>query len=326
MRSLQVLSATARNVDEAVRDLLALRAVQLHPANNIQKVHGFRCMGLAERVPELDERASSSVHVWHVPSDILPISPTEIERWSIDAPGGRHWILSERSFPEDILDSVDLSADVVIWGPERMAQWIGEAVLSGDLVAHSPDMESETDTEASASGATEPIGPRRTLRPLVDLDSWLDQRGWEGVNTTPVLMSAKLWIISGSLVGPEGESESAVWQVLEDPWSSSLAIYDPDEELDYPPRLRAVNPSEMSWMDIQKLPPELLRLLDSRKQGEPNSNDGPVRSTMLEWWRFNSETAEFTESTVTIPGWVIEVEGTPTQVLHGRNGRRYEYV
>ena len=326
MRSLQVLSAAARNVDEAVRDLLALRAVQLHPANNIQKVHGFRCMGLAERVPELDERASSSVHVWHVPSDILPISPTEIERWSIDAPGGRHWILSERSFPEDILGSVDLSADVVIWGPERMAQWIGEAVLSGDLVAHSPDMESETDTEASNSGATEPIGPRRTLRPLVDLDSWLDQRGWERVNTTPVLMSAKLWIISGSLVGPEDESESAVWQVLEDPWSSSLAIYDPDEELDYPPRLRAVNPSEMSWMDIQKSPPELLRLLDSRKQGEPDSNDGPVRSTMLEWWRFNSETAEFTESPVTIPGWVIEVEGASTQVLHGRNGRRYEYV
>ena len=326
MRSLQVLSAAARNVDEAVRDLLALRAVQLHPANNIQKVHGFRCMGLAERVPELDERASSSVHVWHVPSDILPISPTEIERWSIDAPGGRHWILSERSFPEDILGSVDLSADVVIWGPERMAQWIGEAVLSGDLVAHSPDMESETDTEASNSGATEPIGPRRALKPLVDLDSWLVQRGWEEVNTTPVLMSAKLWIISGSLVGPEDERESAVWQVLEDPWSSSLAIYDPDEELDYPPRLRAVNPSEMSWMDIQKLPPELLRLLDSRKQGEPDSNDGPVRSTMLEWWRFNSETAEFTESPVTIPGWVIEVEGASTQVLHGRNGRRYEYV
>ena len=326
MRSLQVLSATARNVDEAVRDLLALRAVQLHSANNIQKVHGFRCMGLAERVPELDERAGSSVHVWHVPSDILPISPTEIERWSIDAPGGRHWILSERSFPEDILGSADLSVDVVIWGPERMARWIGEAVLSGDLVAHSPDMESETDTEASASGATEPIGPRRTLRPLVDLDSWLDQRGWERVNTTPVLMSAKLWIISGSLVGPEDESESAVWQVLEDPWSSSLAIYDPDEELDYPPRLRAVNPSEMSWMDIQKLPPELLRLLDSRKQGEPDSNDGPVRSTMLEWWRFNSETAELTESPVTIPGWVLEVEGAPTQVLHARNGRRYEYV
>ena len=326
MRSLQVLFATARNVDEAVRALLALRAVQLHPTNNMHKVHGFRCMGLAERVPELDEGPGSSVHVWHVHSALLPISPTEIERWSVDAPGGRHWILSERSFPEDILDSVDSSVDVVIWGPERMARWIGEAVLSGDLVAHSPDMESETGTEVSTSGVTEPIGPRRALKPLVDLDSWLVQRGWEEVNTTPVLMSAKLWIISGSLVGPEDERESAVWQVLEDPWSSSLAIYDPDEELDYPPRLRVVNPPEMSWTDIRELPPELLRLLDSRKQGEPDSNDGPVRSMMLEWWRFNSKTAEFTESPVTIPGWVIEVEGAPTQVLHGRNGRRYEYV
>ena len=207
-----------------------------------------------------------------------------------------------------------------------MARWIGEAVLSGDLVAHSPDIESETDTEVSTSGATEPIGLRRTLRPLVDLDSWLVQRGGEEGNTTPVLMSAKHWIISGSLVGPEDERESAVWQVLEDPWTSSLSIYDPDEELDYPPRLRVVNPQEMSWMDIRELPPELLRLLDSRKQGEPDSNDGPVRSMMLEWWRFNSETAELTESPVTIPGWVIEVEGAPTQVLHARNGRRYEYV
>ena len=140
MRSLQVLSATARNVDGAVRDLLALRAVQLHPANNIPKVHGFRCIGLAERVPELDEGPGSSVHVWHVHSDLLSISPTEIERWSVDAPGGRHWILSERSFPEDILDSVDSSVDVVIWGPARMARWIGEAVLYGDLVAHYPDI------------------------------------------------------------------------------------------------------------------------------------------------------------------------------------------
>ena len=325
MRSLQVLSATARNVDGAVRDLLALRAVQLHPANNIPKVHGFRCMGLAERVPELDEGPGSSVHVWHVHSDILPISMAEIERWSVDAPGGRHWILSERFFPEDILDSVDSSVDVVIWGPERMARWIGEAVLSGDLVAHSPDMEPETDTEGATSG-TEPVGPRRTLRPLVDLDSWLVQRGWEGVNTTPVLMSAKLWVISGSLVGPEDEGENEVWQVLEDPWSSSLTIYDPNEELDYPPRLRVVTPLKMSWRDIRELPPELLRLLDSRKQGEPDSNDGPVRSVMLEWWRFNSETAELTESPVTIPGWVLEVEGAPTQVLHGRNGRHYEYA
>ena len=325
MRSLQVLSATARNVDGAVRDLLALRAVQLRPANNIPKVHGFRCMGLAERVPELDEGPGSSVHVWHVHSDILPISMAEIERWSVDAPGGRHWILSERFFPEDILDSVDSSVDVVIWGPERMARWIGEAVLSGDLVAHSPDMEPETDTEGATSG-TEPVGPRRTLRPLVDLDSWLVQRGWEGVNTTPVLMSAKLWVISGSLVGPEDEGENEVWQVLEDPWSSSLTIYDPNEELDYPPRLRVVTPLKMSWRDIRELPPELLRLLDSRKQGEPDSNDGPVRSVMLEWWRFNSETAELTESPVTIPGWVLEVEGAPTQVLHGRNGRHYEYA
>mgnify|MGYP003714025361 FL=1 len=284
-------------------------------------------MGVAERVPELGEGRGSSVHVWHVPPDLLPISPTEIERWSVDAPGGRHWILSERPFPDGILDSIDSAVDVVIWGPERMGRWIGEAVLSGDLVAHSPYSQSGLDAEhgAHAPPAREPLGQRRTLRPLVDLDSWLVQRGWEGVNTTPVLLSAKLWLGSGSLVGPDDERDWGAWQVLEDPWSSSLAIYDSDEELSYPPRLRAVGPSEGSWMDMWDFPPELLKLLDSRKQGEPDSDEGPVRSVMLEWWRFDSETAELSESPVTIPGWIIDVEGAPTQILHGRNGRRYEY-
>ena len=62
-----------------MRDLLALRAVKLRPAEDAPKIHGIRCLGVAERVPELGEAPGSMVHVWHVPVDILSLSSTEIE-------------------------------------------------------------------------------------------------------------------------------------------------------------------------------------------------------------------------------------------------------
>ena len=152
-----------------MRDLLALRAVKLRPAEDAPKIHGFRCMGVAERVPELGGAPGSMVHVWHVPVNILPLSSTEIERWSVDAPGGKHWILSERPFDEAILGSLK-SIDVVIWGPERMARWIGEAVLTGELVAHSPSLQGQSKIEHDEVLIAEPISPLVALRPLVELD------------------------------------------------------------------------------------------------------------------------------------------------------------
>ena len=306
-----------------MRDLLALRAVKLHPAEDAPQIHGFRCMGVAERVPELGAAQGSTVHVWHVPSDILPISATEIERWSVDAPGGRHWILSERSFDESILDTLK-SVDVVIWGPERMARWIGEAVLAGDLIAHSPSLQNEPQAEREEAQSSEPIGPRTALRPLVKLDSWLMQRGWEDANTSPVLLSARLWVVEGSLVGPEGDMEPGVWRIVEDPWSGSLSVHEPEDELDYPPRLRTLEPLDESWTDMRGMPPELFKLLDRRKQGAPDSDEGPVSSIMLEWWRLDPDSTGLSEGPLEIPGWVVDAEGSEPQVLHGRNGRLYK--
>ena len=84
-------------MDDIVGDLLNLRGVRLsEPVSSIDIV-GFRCLGIAEKIPELEEEASSSVHVWHVPKAILPVGIAEAERWLVDAPSGAHWILSERS-------------------------------------------------------------------------------------------------------------------------------------------------------------------------------------------------------------------------------------
>ena len=306
-----------------MRDLLALRAVKLRPAEDAPEIHGFRCMGVAERVPELGEDPGSMVHVWHVPVDILPLSSTEIERWSVDAPGGRHWILSERPFDEATLDSLK-SIDVVIWGPERMARWIGEAVLTGDLVAHSPSLDAHSNIEHDEVLIAEPISPVVALRPLVELDSWLIQRGWEDANTSPVLLSARLWVVDGCLKGPEGDTESCVWNIVEDPWSGSLSIHKPEDELLHPPKLRMIDPPGESWTDLRGMPTDLLKLLDQRKQGEPDSDTGPVSSIMLEWWRLDPDSTSLSEGSLAIPGWIIDADGLETRALHGRNGKLYE--
>ena len=303
--------------------MLALRAVKLHPAEDAPQIHGFRCLGVAERIPELGQTPGSTVQVWHVPSDILPISSAEIERWSVDAQGGRHWILSERHYDDAILDSLK-SIEVVIWGPERMARWIGDAVLSGELVAHSPASDVESPKQQDEAEIDEPVANMTALRPIVDIEPWLIQRGWEDANASPVLLSAKLWTVQGTLRGPEGDGEAGIWRVVEDPWSNSLYPHEPDEVLPHVPRLRLLEPDESGWSDIRSLPEELLKLLDRRKRGEPDDQEGIVSSIMLEWWRLDPDTAVLSEASIAIPGWVVEPEGTPAQLLHGRNGRLYE--
>ena len=44
---------------------------------------GFILLGVAE-VPEFGVVKGSPVTVWHIPSDILPISRAELERWCVD--------------------------------------------------------------------------------------------------------------------------------------------------------------------------------------------------------------------------------------------------
>ena len=46
-----------------MRDLLALRAVKLHSAEDAPQIHGFRCLGVAERIPELGQTPGTTVQV-----------------------------------------------------------------------------------------------------------------------------------------------------------------------------------------------------------------------------------------------------------------------
>ena len=47
--------------------------------------------------------------------NLLPVSMAEFERWVVDAPRGRHWILSERKLPESTF-SIATGLEIVVWG------------------------------------------------------------------------------------------------------------------------------------------------------------------------------------------------------------------
>ena len=47
---------------------------------------------------------------------------------------GKHWLLSERPLRLE-QRPMRANVDYDIWGPERFAQWLGNAVLNGDLNA-----------------------------------------------------------------------------------------------------------------------------------------------------------------------------------------------
>ena len=96
-------------MEDAVRQLLAVRGVRLHESPQSTTTPGFILLGVAERVPEFGEMKGSSVTVWHIPSDILPISRAEIERWCVDVSPGRHWLLSQRELPSDLSSIFPLS-------------------------------------------------------------------------------------------------------------------------------------------------------------------------------------------------------------------------
>ncbi len=303
----------------AIRKLLENRAVKLRPSPVDFPQHGFACIGLAKRVPDLHPSDNREVFVWHVPSDLLSLSEQELERWRVDAPPGRHWILSERELPPD--SSSFSSSDVIIWGPDAISNWIGQAVLSGELVARNPDGMPNDDfllSEPDYRDKCESI----SLKPAFDPANWLAQRGMEGSVTTPVLLNAKLWTVTGEHVGPSQEIDRDCWFVIEDPWSANLKMLDPSDRADNTPDLRTFPPADVSWLSESRLHEEVRKLLEVRKRGrvEETDSSGPVRSMLLETWSFRSESAQFHESALLIPGWIIQSTG---KILHGRNGRTY---
>ena len=310
-------------MDNTVGDLLNLRGVRLSEASDVVETVGFRCLGVAEKIPELEEDAGSSVHVWHVPKAIIPVSVAEAERWLVDAPSGPHWILSEREFEDHAKEILSSKLKIELWNPDVLSRWIGEAVLRGDLEAKIPQI---TPNEEITEEIIEEKLPNKLviLPPIIDLDEWCIQRGIEYVDAKPILLQSRIWKINGALVSPDGEREEGNWSVLEDPWANRLEAHDSGQVLNNPPKLRLIIARENKWLTDADLRVMLVGILESRRQKQEEAIEGSsVRSTMLERWSFDSDGAILEQIPSAIPGWLLDHEGG-IELLHSRNGRTYE--
>jgi len=312
-------------MEEIVRAILNSRTVSLEPTGKSFNIYGFKCLGVAEKLLDFDEMSDSSVYIWHVQSDILPISKNEIERWSIDAPGDRHWILSERKITEDIL--VDLPDDfrVITWGPDKLSRWIGESVLRGDLIVKNPSNE-----EISVGGNNfEDINNDReteaiTLNPIIKLEDWLQTEPSGSLNSMPVFLVVKLWKISGLMIGPDSIKDGKKWAFIEDPWMKKIFPFSEEHIFFNSPNLRQIKTSENNWLSLDQLKTNLKPMLDYRKKEESNDATELVKSTMLEWWRVDLPSLNFDFQFAQIPAWKLIFEDGEEKILHSQNGKTYD--
>ena len=308
-------------MEDTLRDLLSILRVNLRDYPKENEVNGFTILGMADSVPDFVINTDiGPVIIWHAPAGLLPITGSEITRFTIDAPEGFHWILSQRDLQGGY--EIDESLEIVFWSPEKIAKCIGESVIAGDLYARlAPKKEKE-----NTIGKNEIHSPQtKTLRPKLDLSSWMSQRGLSGLVSTPILLEAKLWFIEGEITGPNGESEKCSWNITEDPWSNKISVIDNIEDLQDSLRLRIISPEESGWLSADSLKESVGSLLNVRRKSEmqKENHSGSVRSMLLQRWSFNKGNAIMSDKKIFVPGWIIHFE--EEKVLHGLNGRIYSF-
>ena len=163
------------------------------------------------------------------------------------------------------------------------------------------------------------------LNPVIEIKEWSSQRGMDGFSSTPILLRARLWSVSGELKGPDGERESGEWVILEDPWSKTVSLMNDIHNLRQAPILRTIEPQNSNWLTPDRINQELSKAIEERRRGGSGeiSDSGTVRSMLLQKWSLDSETARIADCNIMIPGWLIHFESE--KILHGRNGRLYDY-
>tara|TARA_B100000900_G_scaffold380784_1_gene366749 strand:- start:154 stop:1095 length:942 start_codon:yes stop_codon:yes gene_type:complete len=312
-------------MEEIVRAILKSRTVSLESVSDKYDIYGFKCLGIAERLLDIDDINGSSVYVWYVKNDILSVSKNEIERWAIDAPGNRHWILSERKISDFILQSLPKDFKVIFWGPEKLSRWVGESVLRGELVVKSSDIK-ELPILDNKTANKENYDDKEvlTLKPLISLDDWLKTEPSGSFNSIPIYILVKIWRITGCVVGPDSIEENKKWVLVEDSWMEQLYHFRNEDLLLNPPELQKIIPSDSNWLSIKSLKEKLKPILDYRKKERSSATNDLVKSTMLEWWRVDIQSLELKSEYAQIPGWLINFEDGTQKILHSQSGKIYQ--
>ena len=311
-------------MEQIVRAILNSRTVSLEPAEKSFDIYGFKCLGVAEKLVDIEDMSDSLVYIWHVKSDILPVSRNEIERWSIDAPGDRHWILSEREISVDLFKDFPDNYRAIIWGPEKLSRWIGESVLRGDLLVGSNSINRIPNQNHSIDSIRfKEKNQIITLNTIFDLEDWLKNNPSGSINSIPVLLVVKLWKLSGVMISPDSTKDSKSWSFIEDPWMNEIFPFTEEQIFQNPPNLHHIQPSKDKWLSHENLKANLKPILDYRKKEKSNEGTELVKSTMLEWWRVDLSSLNFDFEYAQIPAWRLKFDDGEEKILHSHNGMTY---
>ncbi|MCH2349053.1 MAG: hypothetical protein MK233_03925 [Candidatus Poseidoniales archaeon] len=298
--------------------------VELRPLNLVSRTPGIVCLGELELLPESlrEVPVVLGAYVWHAQPGWAPIDRLELERWLVDAPSGCHWLVSERKLVEMRAPPRRDDIALILWGPKRISQWLGTAVLSGELAVDMSPSTSETMVNvAERAAVAEPPPAGVAFRPRIQLSNWFIEKGFEPLATQPLLLSAKLWTIEGNLVGPEDARERNSWTLLEDPFSGVLDQAGDFDALEHIPNLERLLPE--NWLDETSLRAALPELCEERRSWEVRrqGDEGTVLGNLLHWWRLDLDSAAFTSREAFLPAWKVNAPGRGWIIVHGLSGR-----
>ena len=219
------------------------------------------------------------MEVWTSGQGFAPLDLVGIESWLFDAPRGDHLIIAERRLTFDLKDTPSRDGrNLSIWPQDKLASFIGHAVLDGSLVIIENLEEEEHSEEPELFSGTGPF----TLKPLNDFSA-LEGKGYDISMAKPVLIPAILYRVTGVVRGPV-EDEVTRWVLNCD----GLHVIDEVEVLERSPMLNHV------LLHIEENP-KFSDALSERR----SFSDG--MGELLRWWKFDDSSANSAEYNVLVP-------------------------
>ena len=311
-------------MESLIRDLLKQLGATLDPPPSHAPCPGINLLGVLNRPPVTQSSAAlaKGTHVWHAHDGWAPLDNLEVERWLVDAPTGNHWLLSER--PLQLEHNPTRSGiEYEVWGPDRFAQWLGNAVLNGDLNAMVPSNFTPTEDEEmplQSAPADSGMGPA-ALRPQVELEPVLEKLSLTHAEHRPVLLSARVWTVTGILRGPKDAAERGWWELIEDPFLGEIHQLEPLEKLDFIPNLERIEPK--IWPEQAQIAPHLAKRCEERRHYVVTESSGQnqVQGSVLHWWKLDPSSAEMTPRLALLPAWQIRIPERGLALIHGLNGQ-----
>ncbi|MAK77980.1 MAG: hypothetical protein CL992_01700 [Euryarchaeota archaeon] len=250
--------------------------------------------------------------IWLIGHSMEQMGSLEFERWIVDAGQGPHLLLhlnrlELRGLPEE--NRIEhLCVDDV-------ARFLGHMVLQGWTPPESAVTPAVTVSDHRTDDALVPRMDVYVLRPRIDAQDWVEERG---VSTTlrPVLRRCQVLIIAGRLIGPGNEAEPFE-QILLDPGiHAPLGTIEKEHLMEWTPRLDEVDAG--SQRNDDRLHEEMIDTLSIRRVMPTTSGEETAR--VLRWWRPDIKAMQIDEAWALLPAWEVNVPGMPRSILCGWSG------